>query len=71
MSGPILALPENDETYILYTDASDTEVGAVLSQLQTEVKKVIAYVSRTMSVANAIGTFLPPEADRGQQEPRT
>jgi len=51
MSGPILALPEIDGTYILDSDASDTGVGAVLSQLQSGVEKVIAYASRTMSVA--------------------
>jgi len=42
MSGPILALPLNDETYILDTDASDSGVGAVLSQPQSGVEKVIA-----------------------------
>jgi len=51
MSGPILALPENNETYILKTDAFDTKVGAVLSQLQSGVEKVIAYASKTMPVA--------------------
>jgi len=51
MTGPILALPENDGTYILDTDVSDVIVGAVLSQLQSGVKKVTAYASRTMSVA--------------------
>jgi len=51
MTGPILALPENGGTFILDTDASDAEMGAVLSQLQSGEEKVIAYASRTMSNA--------------------
>jgi len=51
MTGPILAIPENDGTFLLDTDASDTGMGAVLSQLQSGEKKVIAYASRTMSNA--------------------
>ena len=51
MTGPILSLPENDGTYILDTDACDTGLGAVLSQIQSGEEKVIAYASRTMSVA--------------------
>jgi len=51
ITGPILSLPENNETYILDTDACDTGLGAVLSQIQFGVKKDIAYASRTMSAA--------------------
>jgi len=51
MSGLILSLPENDGTYILDTDACDTGLGAVLSQMQSGEEKVIAYASRTMSAA--------------------
>jgi len=51
MTGPILSLPENDGTCILDTDACDTELGSVLSQVQSGEEKVIAYASRTMSVA--------------------
>ena len=47
-SGPILALPENEGTYVLDTDASDFGLGAVLSQQQAKGEKVIAYASRTM-----------------------
>jgi len=47
ITGPILALPENDGTFLLDTDASDTGMGAVLSQLQSGEEKVIAYASRT------------------------
>jgi len=51
MTEPILSLPENNKTYVLDTDACDTGPGAVLSQIQSGVKKVIAYASRTMSAA--------------------
>jgi len=49
MSGPILALPENEGMYLLDTDASETGLGAVLSQLQTDGERVIAYALRTLS----------------------
>ena len=51
MSGPILALPENEGTYVLDTDASDFGLRDVLSQQQAEGEKVIAYASRTMGKA--------------------
>jgi len=43
VTGPILALPENEETFLLDTDAFDTGLDAVLSRLQTGKKRVIAY----------------------------
>jgi len=48
---PILALPANEGQYILDTDASDFGLGAVLSQVQNNEEKVIAYSSRTLSAA--------------------
>jgi len=51
VTGPILALPENEGCFILDTDASDSGMGAVLSQQQSGVEKVIAYASRTMTNA--------------------
>ena len=53
MHEPILALPKDQGTYILDTDASDYGLGAVLSQQQKEgneiAEKVIAYASKTLS----------------------
>ena len=47
-SEPILALPTDDGTYVLDTDASDFGLGEILSQDQNGQEKVIAYASRTL-----------------------
>ena len=50
ISAPILAVPTDDEQYILDTDASDVSIGAVLSQIQEHgQERVIAYASRMLS----------------------
>jgi len=49
VTGPILALPENEGCFTLDTDASDCGMGALLSQQQSGLEKVIAYASRTMT----------------------
>jgi len=51
VTGPILALPDNEGSFILDTEASNTGMGAVLSQQQSGVEQVIAYASRTMTNA--------------------
>ena len=46
-TSPILAMPSDEGRYILDTDASDTSIGAVLSQVQNGEERVIACASRT------------------------
>jgi len=47
-SPPILAMPTVGDTSTLDTDASDKAIGAVLSQSQTGVERVIAFASRSL-----------------------
>ena len=51
MSTPILALPSMKEPFILYTDASLTAMGAVLSQVQNGQERAICYASKAFSKA--------------------
>jgi len=48
-SPPILAMPNDTGTFYLDTDASNFAIGAVLSQLQDDEERVIAYASKKMS----------------------
>ena len=51
-SSPILAYPRRTGTFILDTDASDTSIGAVLSQEQEGSERVIAYASVQLEPAH-------------------
>ncbi len=49
MSSPILGYPQEEGQLVLDTDASDTGLGAVLSQRQEEKEVVLSYGSRTLT----------------------
>jgi len=49
LEAPILAYPDPNLEYILDTDASDQNVGAVLSQVQESREVVVAYYSKSLS----------------------
>ena len=47
---PVLAYPNYTEKFKLYTDASESGLGAVLTQVQNDGKeRPVAYASRTLS----------------------
>ncbi|CAI5471022.1 unnamed protein product [Closterium sp. Yama58-4] len=52
-AGAVLKLPDGQQPFILYTDWSSIGMGAVLSQMDSGVEKVVAFASRTCSPAEA------------------
>lgn len=48
-SSPVLSLPTFGGTFVLYTDASDSAVGSVLTERRGDSEKVIAYDSKVLS----------------------
>lgn len=48
---PILIPPDPNLSFILDTDASDVEIGAVLSQVEAEGEIVVVYFSKTFNKA--------------------
>jgi len=51
VSAPVLAYPNAEGTFVLDVDASDTAIGAELSQIQDGQERVIAYSSQSLSAA--------------------
>lgn len=49
ISAPILSYPTRNGRFVLDTDASNSGIGAVLSQIQNGEERVIAYASKTLS----------------------
>ena len=49
ISAAILYFPQDDDEFIIDTDASANGIGAVLSQMQNGEEKVIAYASKTLN----------------------
>ena len=47
----VMAYPQEEGLFILDTDASDTQIAGVLSQMQGGVERVISYGSRTLNKA--------------------
>jgi hypothetical protein len=47
-----MSFPQDEGEFYLDTDASDTAIGAVLSQVQDGQMKVISYGSRTLNKAD-------------------
>ena len=48
MDAPILAFPTETGLYVLDTDASNFGLGGVLSQVQNDQERVVAYCSRAL-----------------------
>ena len=49
LSAPVLAYPHSAEPFVLDTDATNVDIGAVLSQVHNGEKRVIAFYSRALS----------------------
>ena len=53
-TSPILAMPADEGRYVLDTDASETSIEAVLSQVQNGEERVTVYASRTYNKVSGI-----------------
>ncbi|GBM73447.1 Transposon Ty3-G Gag-Pol polyprotein [Araneus ventricosus] len=57
-SSPILTYPRTDKEFILYTDASNEGIGAVLSQNTGNEERVIAYFSKSLEPEGQIARWI-------------
>eukprot|EP00794_Sanderia_malayensis_P014624 gene14624-16139_t len=63
ISSPILGFPDTNKDYVLYTDASDVGIGAVLTQKDKDgAEKVISFASKAFSSAEKNWTTTEKEA---------
>ena len=63
ISSPILGFPNTDKDYVLYTDASDVGIGAVLTQGDDNgTEKVISFASKAFSSSEKNWTTTEKEA---------
>ena len=63
VSSKVMAVPRPNEPYLLYTDASDYAVGAILVQKdETGMERVIQYVSHSLSKSQRRWSTLEKEA---------
>ena len=53
ITSPVLAVPNDTDTFVLDTDASLFAIGAVLSQVRNGVEHVIAYASKRLKKAES------------------
>ena len=63
ISSPILGFPDTDKDYLLYTDASDVGIGAVLTQNDEDgTERVISFASKAFSGSEKNWTTTEKEA---------
>ena len=51
---PVLAYPNSERPFIVTTDASKMAVAAILSQVQDEIQRPIAYANRQLNAAESV-----------------
>ena len=61
-SPPVLAYPRFSDTFIVATDASDTAIGGVLSQMQDSRERVLAYWSQQLQKTERNYSIIEREA---------
>jgi len=59
---PIVAFPDFDKEFMIFTDASNYGIGAILSQIQGDKEVVIAYSSRHLNAAERNYSAIEREA---------